>query len=284
MTITSRLRAAAWVAVASMLWAQAPPNPGAAPAPQPGQATAAQPNPPAQPPPAAVEGTFQLQNVSLVELIDILARRLKINYILDPKVAGKVTINTYGEMRTTDLRQLLETILRINGFAMVQVGNIFRIVPAGEVSRLPLRPEINATEFGDDERMVLNLIFLKYATVGEISKLIKPFLGEGATDSAYNPANLLLLLDNARNMRRTMELIALFDSETFASQRVRLYEVEHGRPSEVAKELESVFSALALSEKNTSVRFMPIDRINTIIALAPNPGIFTDVEKWLAKL
>src|SRR5437879_12471795 len=29
---------------------------------------------------------------------------------------------------------------------------------------------------------------------------------------------------------------------------------------------------------------MPIDRINTIIAVAPNPGIFTEVEKWLKKL
>jgi general secretion pathway protein D len=29
---------------------------------------------------------------------------------------------------------------------------------------------------------------------------------------------------------------------------------------------------------------MPIDRINTIIAVAPNPGIFPEVEKWLKKL
>jgi general secretion pathway protein D len=65
-------------------------------------------NPPAQPPatqPAPVApaetGGFRLQNVSLVELVDILARRLKINYILDPRVKGSVTINTYGEVKPT---------------------------------------------------------------------------------------------------------------------------------------------------------------------------------------
>src|SRR5260370_4191788 len=93
-----------------------------------------------------------------------------------------------------------------------------------------------------------------------------------------------MILDNARSMRRTMELIALFDNDTFATKRVRLFQVEHGRPSDMAKELETVFKAYALSEKNAAVKFMPIDRINTIIAVAPNPAEFDQEQKWIAKL
>src|SRR5271170_8294177 len=37
-------------------------------------------------------------------------------------------------------------------------------------------------------------------------------------------------------------------------------------------------------DKGGAVRFLPIDRINTIIAVAPNPGAFVEVEKWLGKL
>jgi general secretion pathway protein D len=244
----------------------------------------AQAQPPAaQPPAATAEGGFRLQNVSLVELVDILARRLKINYIIDPRVKGSVTINTYGEVKPTNLWQLLETILRINGAAIVQVGDLYRIVPLADVSRLPIKPQTSsAADLPDDERLVLNLIFLKYTTAPEVGKLITPFLGESGTLTVYEPANLLMIMDNARNMKRTMELIALFDSETFASTRVRLFEVEHGRPSDIAKELESVFKAFALTDKS-SVRFMPIDRINIIVAVAPNPGIFAEVEKWIAK-
>ena len=81
-----------------------------------------------------------------------------------------------------------------------------------------------------------------------------------------------------------MELIGLFDSDQFAGQRVRLFEVENSRPSDLQKELEQVFKAYALSEKGSSVKFIPVDRINTIIAVAPNPGIFTQVESWIGKL
>ncbi|MGB9606336.1 MAG: secretin N-terminal domain-containing protein, partial [Bryobacteraceae bacterium] len=157
-------------------------------------------------------------------------------------------------------------------------------VPAGDVPRLPLPPQTEIKSFPEDERMFMNLVFLKYATVGELIKLLQPFLGEGAVITSYDPANLLIILDNARNMRRTMELIALFDSDTFAAQRVRLFETKHSRPSDIAKELENIFKSISLAEKTSPVRFMPLDRINTIIAVAPNPGVFEQVEKWLAKL
>lgn len=260
-----------------------PATPGAKPPAPPPTTTAPQTQPPVQLTPTPTGGFF-LQNASLVEVIDLIAKQLKINYILDPRVKGGVTINTYGEIKPTDLRPLLETILRINNAAMVQVGDLYRIVPIGDVSRLPMSPRVNGKDLPDDERMLLNLIFLKYATVAELSKLIEPFLGEGYKMITYEAANLLLLLDNSRNMKRTMELISLFDSDVFASQRVRLFDVENGRPSDIAKELETVFKAFALSEKSSSVKFMPIDRINTIIAVAPNPGVFTEVENWLKKL
>jgi general secretion pathway protein D len=223
---------------------------------------------------------------SLTEMIDILARRLRINYILDPRVKGTVTIYTYGEVRPVDLMQLLQTILRMNGATIVQVGDLYRIIPIAQVSQMPLEPQVNVDPktLPDDERMTLNLIFLKYTTAAEIDKLIAPFLGEGAAHSVYDPANLIILQDNSRNMRRTMELVSLFDSDTFAGQRVRLFEINNSRPSDLVKELESVFKAYALSEKSSAVRFIPVDRINTVIAVAPNPGIFKEVEDWIKKL
>jgi len=265
-----------------------PATPNAA-APQAGQTPpAAAPAPPTAPAaaPLADNGAFMVPGASLTEMIDILAKRLKINYILDPRVKGTVTIYTYGEVRPVDVMQLLQTILRINGATMVQVGNLYRIIPINLVSQLPVDPQVNADPktLPDDERMILNLIFLKYATASEMEKLITPFLGEGAAHSVYDAANLLILQDNSRSMRRTMELIAMFDSDTFASQRVRLFDINHSRPSDLVKELESVFKAYALSEKNAAVRFIPVDRINTLIAVAPNPGVFKEVEDWIKKL
>ncbi len=265
--------------------AQGAPAPPAQGAPA---ATATQPQtlPPSDAPKLAESGSFMLPNATLTEIIDILARRMKINFILDPAVKGSVSVFTYGEVKPVDYMPLLETLLRVNGAAIVKVGDWYRIVPVARVSNLPLQPQINADDktLPDDERMVLNLIFLKYATANEMLNLLKPFFGEYATASVYEPANLLIIEDNARSMRRTMELLSMFDADQFAGQRVRLFEVTNAQPSDLQKELDSVFKAYALSDKSQAVRFIPVDRINTLIAVAPNPGIFQKVQEWIDKL
>ena len=216
----------------------------------------------------------------------MLARQLKINYILDPRVKGGVLLNTYGETKDIDTRSLLETILRINGFGIVKQGDLYRIVPLSEISHLPVPIDrvADSKDIPDDDRTMLNLVFLKYVTADELAKVLEPFLGENAKAYTYPPANMIFLLDSRRNMRRIMELVSLFDSDSLANQRVRLFEVKNGQPSDMSKELDSIVKSISLNDKNAPIKFIPVNRINTIIAVAPNPGAFIEVEKWIKKL
>ena len=178
-----------------------------------------QPQPPA---PLVPVGNLFLQNASLREVIDQLARQLQINVQIDDRVDGSVTLNTYGQPGALDARNLLELVLRINGAGMVQEGAVTRIVPLNELVRQPiLRAE--AGSIAEDDQSMLNLVFLKYVTVDEVSKILMEFTDERTIIRSYAPANLLFIMDSRRNMRRLMELIGLFDSDTFAQQRVRLF-------------------------------------------------------------
>jgi len=229
-------------------------------------------------------GQMTLQNASLTEVIDSLARQLGMNYILDPRIKGGVYLNTYGETKGLDARNLLELILRINGAGMVQQGDLWRIVPLKDMPHQPIRPTVNGKDFAEDEQTVLNMVFLKYVTVDELSKILEQFTGENAVLFSYPPANLLFILDSRRNMRRTMELISLFDSDMFANDRVHLFELKNAKPSDVVKDLESVLKAISLDGKTSTIKFLPVDRISMLIAVAPNPGVFDTVESWLKKL
>jgi general secretion pathway protein D len=294
------------VALSTQVYAQQAPNPNSVPGPvfpgfsplqRPQPAPAANPGAPAGPQqpqstgtrapgPPTVYGGLALNNASLTEVIDLLAQKLKINYILDPRVKGGVILNTYGDTKDIDTRSLLETILRINGFGMVKQGELYRIVPLTDISHLPIPPETKTdpNTIPEDDRTMLNLVFLKYVTADELAKVLEPFQGENARIYVYAPANLLFMLDSQRSMRRLMQLVAMFDSDQLANQRVRVFTVKNGRPTDLAKELENISKAIALSDKASPIKFLPIDRVNIIIAVAPNPGAFKEVEEWLSKL
>src|SRR5579872_871252 len=152
------------LAVALSAQPQGPPGPRFNPnAPPPGtepQNPQPTPQPPPRSGPPTVYGGLTLNNASLSEVIDMLARQLHINYILDKNVQGGVILNTYGETKNIDTRSLLEAILRINGFGMVQQGELFRIVPLNEISHQPLHPEsiTNPKDIPEDDRTMLNLV------------------------------------------------------------------------------------------------------------------------------
>ena len=84
----------------------------------------------------------------------------------------------------------------------------------------------------DDDQIMLNLLFLKYVTSTELMKVLQPFIGENASIYEYAPANLLLILDSRRNMRRLMDLVAMFDSDALANQRSEFLRFQHVNPGE----------------------------------------------------
>jgi general secretion pathway protein D len=275
--------------------AQTPPASQTTPSAQAPPATpaAGQSTPPAQAPPAtppAITGEagvgFRLENADLLQFINLVATELKINYVVDPAVKGSVTINTAGKLNHQDLLPILETVLEINGATAVPSGNFYRIVLMKEAPKIPLAVlrDTSGKDLPPDDRMVMEIVPLRFVPAEDMSKMLSPFLSDGGAMTVHESGNVLILVDNSLNVKRLMEILAQFDSPAFAQQRVRLVPVENNLASALIPELESIFSAYALNAKETPLRFLPLDRINAILVVAADPGAFEEVEKWVTKL
>ena len=97
---------------------------------------------------------FACANCDLLEFIRNVGTELKLNYVIDPKVKGVVTIHTYGDLKQEDLLPVLETVLRINGAAMVKTGNFYQIVLAAGARQLPLEIRKPGKEGSNFQRLM----------------------------------------------------------------------------------------------------------------------------------
>ena len=255
----------------------------------PGAKAVAQQAPPeaaAQQADEAVPIALHLENADLLQVIGIIAGELQINYVVDPRVQGSVIINTLGQLRRSDLFPLLQAILRINGATAVQTGNLYRIVPLQEVQRLPIAPQLNpqAGSLSEDDRMVMNVLTLKYVSAPDMTRILTPYISEGGHLESYEGGNVLLITDTSQSMKRILEIVALFDTEVFTNQRARLYPIKNSQATRIAEELEQVFSAYALSEESSAIRFVAMERINSVLVVTGNAGVYPEVEKWIERL
>lgn len=254
------------------------------------QGTAALPNPTArEAKPNDInsgQAGLSLTNAALTDVIDVLAREARISYTLDPKVQGSLILNTYGEIKALDPRSLLEKLLGINGYAMVKEGDLYRIVALADATHFSIDPERRSvvSDIRADDTVMLNLLFLKYASADEMLKIINPFLGDHAKAFTIPSANLLLVLDTRRNMRRVLELIGTFDDEALAHSRIRMFSIKNTRPSDFVGQLENVIKPVFAAANFVLPTLVPVDSINTVIAISPTDAVFPELEKWLREL
>jgi general secretion pathway protein D len=271
-----------------------PPVPSTAPA-------ATQAAPPAQPTPApppsaappsqqapaapATIGGFRLSQVDLQQFINIIGNELKLNYVVDPRVKGIVTINTAGELRRDDLLPLLEAVLKSNGAAIVKTGNFYQIIPSPGAKQLPIpvRTQAQGGDFKKEDTVVLQIVPMRFVSATDMLKILNPYLSETGNLVDVR-GNILIITETTTNLRKLLELVNIFDADVFQNKRVQLYPIKNNRSKTLVSDLENVFAGYALSPKDSAIKFISIDRINSILAISSNPNSFIEVEKWILKL
>jgi len=227
---------------------------------------------------------LHLDNQDIYQVIRIIADYLKMNYIIDPSVKGTVNISTSATLRRSDLLPILETILKINAATMIQTGNFYQIVPVTGATRQPLEVlERSAAPVAPDDQIVLQIIRMKFVSAAEMVRLLTPYVGEGASIVAQEQGNILLVADRRSNLRKLLEIVDLFDANVFEGQRVRLYPVKNNLAKDLLVDLKNVFAGYALSDAS-AVKFVNIDRLNSILVVTPNQLVFPEVERWLDRL
>lgn len=262
-----------------------PPVPSAPPTPAPPAPGAPRPVDPAR----SSRFVLNFDNADIYEVIRVMAEMMNINYIIDPRVKGVVNIRTSGQISQKDIFPVFQTILKMNGATAVPKGVIYEIVPFGDAKKLFARPTAgrDAGRTLEEEKYTIQIITLKFIPATEVSKMIKPFLSDGADIVEYPQKNLLIVGDMASNIRKSLDIIELFDEDIFSEMRVRIYPIHNADVNEVAKEMERIFSSLEVSLKSgrgVGITFTPIVRINSLLAVSSIPGIFDKVERWVKDL
>ena len=232
---------------------------------------------------------MNFDNADLFEVIRVMAEMMKMNYIIDPRVKGSVNIHTSGQISAEEVFPIFQSILKLNGATAVQKGAIYEIVPFSDAKKLYTAPLIGRDPAGRVEagKYTIQIIALKFIPVSEVSKMIKPFLSDGADIVEHPPHNLLIIGDTASNIRKSLDIIELFDIDIFAGTRLRLYPILHADVNEIAKEMEKIFSSFEVSLKSgrgVGITFTPIARINSLLVVSSIPNIFDKVETWLKDL
>lgn len=238
------------------------------------------------------EFSLNFDDTNLYEVIDVLAKSLQINYVIDPRVKGTVTIHTTGKISKKELFSVMEHILKINGVAMVKVGNLYKILPFSEAKTEPISPQIERglmeTPLPREGEVVIQIVPLKFISATEMTKILKPFLTPEGDLYEFAQINLLIITDTSSNIQKLLQMVRIFDIQVFEKIKVEIFPVENTSAEDLATELESIFSAYGLLMKDekikAGIKFIPVPRLNSILTIASNFELLSQAWDWVKKL
>jgi general secretion pathway protein D len=228
---------------------------------------------------------LNFEGADLREVIrNVLGDILNESYSIDAAVGGQVTIRTTSGIPRESLYATLETLLRMNGATMLKEGNIYKIVPQAAAVRGNVTPQLGGSQRALPPGFSVQIVPLRYVGTRDMLRILEPFAKDATAIRADELRNLVILSGTERELRHLMETIDMFDIDWMAGMSAGVFTLQNADVKSVMAELEKVIGPAPQSPLAGIIRVVPIERMNALLVISPNPQYLEEAKKWVERL
>ena len=171
--------------------------------------------------------------------------------------------------------QLLSA-LRLQGFTIVQTGNVMRVVPEADAKLQGGTVVQPRSPSPGGDQLITQVFRLQYESATAMVPILRPLIAPNNTISAYPQNNTLVITDYAENLRR-IQRDHRVDRYTGHLAIVEMIPVKYGLAMEIATRRNRVLDEGARAagqaiDAGQRISILAEPRTNTLIVRAPEPG------------
>ncbi len=228
---------------------------------------------------------LNFEGADLREVVkNILGDILNESYVIDASVGGVVTIRTSSGIARDALPATLETLLRMNGATMVKEGGLYKILPSAVAVRGNITPQLGNSQRALPPGFSVQIVPLRYIGTREMIRVLEPLAKEATSVRPDDLRNLLILSGTERELRHLIETIEMFDVDWIAGMSVGLFVLQYADVKVVGQELDKIVGDRNISPLAGILRIIPIERMNALLVISPQPAYLDEAKKWIARL
>lgn len=236
----------------------------------------------------AVGGGRVLLNYEGAEIREVVANILgtilKVNYTVHPAVQGTVTLRTSEPIPPSALLSTLETLLRQYGAALVQEGDLYKVMPAAFAIRGSVAAQLGAASTPLPRGLSVQVVPLKWVSAREMWKLLEPIVTDPTVIRIDDVRNFLVLAGTEPELRHLLDTIDLFDVDYLAGMSVGLFSLRSADARSVAQEVSLLFGDIQQGPLAGVVRVIPVERLNGLLVVTTQPAYLEKARAWIERL
>ena len=158
----------------------------------------------------ATSWTVNGKNMPLIEFIDQVADITGKTVVMDPRVKNmEITVLSDVNLDADGVYALFLTVLKVNGLGAVEVDGVVSVVQLATVKQSG--GPVSETDDLPADMVVTQVVPVTYAPASEVMKALRPLVAQSGQLTAIDKPNVLIVADQAANMRRILSLVAQLD-------------------------------------------------------------------------
>lgn len=155
------------------------------------------------------EITLNWKDADIRKVVEAVSELTGKNFILDPRVTGKVTLLSSQPMSRDAFYEAFLSILQVHGYVAITSGDIIKILPDA-TARQFAGPLGTRGAAGPDD-MVTQVIQIKNIGATQLVPILRPLIPQYGHMVAHAGSNMLIISDRAANLQRMISIIRRID-------------------------------------------------------------------------
>lgn len=215
---------------------------------------------PADTPPTQL---WNLRNADIRAVIEQVAQATGKNFLIDPRVQGKISIISSTPISEQALYQVFLSMLQISGYSAIPSGRIIKIVPNMEARTLSsdLLNQLKNPPHGDD--VMVRVIPVHYVPSDQLVPILRPLMPQWSSVSSYGPSNMLILSGRASNINQMAEIIHKVDISSI--NEIDIVPLHHTLAMDIANTLKELVKTQPGYGVHSQTMLAADDRSNAIL-------------------
>ncbi|CAM8647176.1 PulD Type II secretory pathway, component PulD [Oxalobacteraceae bacterium] len=203
-------------------------------------------------------------------------------FVIDPRVKGTINLVSEKPLSKAQAFELLGSVLRLQGFALVRTPNYVKVVPEAD-AKLQSSPVQIGKLRGD--QIATQIFLLNHQNATGLVAVLRPLISPNNTIAADTSNNTLVITDYVDNLKRLARIIATLDAP--ANAELDIIRLEHAIAMDLAVTINRLLETSTVAgapAESGRIMVLADARTNALIIRAPNAARASLARTLIAKL
>lgn len=207
----------------------------------------------------AANKIWNLRNADIRAVITEVSKTLNKNFIIDPRVKGKISIVSSKAVNNKELYQIFLSILQVAGFSAINQGQIIKIVP--DISAKTYANDIVGISRNDE--LVVEVVTVKYVPADQLIPVLRPLMPQWSHVAAYAPSNSLIFAGRARNIAKLTKIVKQVDRSS--ANGIDMVPLKNSLAMDIVNTLKNIINSRVSNPRQAKVTIAADDRSNSVL-------------------